>query len=230
MILCGFSGLKNTSYSAASLTSTEKKKSRTTWPIYVRFQWSVPWWKQKAFDMPINADGFFPTPDSLWRELLCWVPWWGGVVAPGKLQTLISEWPMYSVYIYIHVYPILRDTQNRGPRIFQSWFAQEGSALVAFLCSREKHAVDSCRELVGNKDSEFWFLIFGSFRCHNDLVAHGLSISGVYLNHEVLVYRSYVRTLSTWWPRCGSSRAFPVCHGMDKGSEPKRTALWVDIW
>jgi hypothetical protein len=83
--------------------------------------------------------------------------------------------------------------------------------------------------LVGNKDSEFWFLIFGSFRCHNDLVAHGLSISGVYLNHEVLVYRSYVRTLSTWWPRCGSSRAFPVCHGMDKGSEPKRTALWVDI-
>ena len=66
----------------------------------------------------------------------------------------------------------------------------------------------------------------------NDLVAHRLSISGVYLNHEVLLYRSYdsyVRTLSTWWPRCGSSRAFPVCHGMDKGSEPKGTALWVDI-
>jgi hypothetical protein len=76
--------------------------------------------------MPINADGFFPTPDSLWRELLCWVPWWGGVVAPGKLQTLISEWPMYSVYIYIHVYPILRDTQNRGPRIFKAGSLKKG--------------------------------------------------------------------------------------------------------
>ena len=44
-----------------------------------------------------------------------------------------------------------------------------------------------------------------------------------------VTYRSsYVRTLSTWWPRCGSSRAFSVCHGMDKGSEPKGTALRIE--